>query len=72
MDIEFIEKVPQGAVPIPLAVPQMQPVYQQGMSDPEAALFYARVGRISFDGTSDPLDFLHAIETRTRTAHTEY
>ena len=42
------------------------------MSDPEAALFYARVGRITFDGTSDPLDFLHAIETRTRTAHSEY
>ena len=42
------------------------------MSDPEAALFYARVGRISYDGTSDPLDFLDTIETRTRTAHTEY
>ena len=42
------------------------------MSDPEAALFYARVGRISFDGISDPWDFLCAIETRTRTTHTEY
>ena len=47
-------------------------MYQQGMSDPEAALFYARVGRISFNGTSDMLDFVHAIETGTRTAHTEY
>ena len=72
VDAEFIAKAPQGAVPIPSAVPQMQPVYQYGMSDPEAALFHARVGRIPFDGTSDPLDFLHAIETRTRTAHTEY
>ena len=42
------------------------------MSDQKVALFYARVGRISFNGTSDLLDFLHAIETRTRTAHTEY
>ena len=42
------------------------------MYDPEAALFYAKVGRVVFDRTSDPLDFLHAIETRTRTAHTEY
>ena len=50
----------------------MQPMYQQGMSDPEAALFYTRVGKISFDGTSDPLEFLHAIEMRTQTAHTEY
>lgn len=42
------------------------------MSDPEAALFYARIGRIAFDGMLDPLDFLHAIETRTRTAHVDY
>ena len=57
---------------IPPTVPQMYPMYQQGISDPEAALFYVRVGRISFDGTSDLLDFLHAVETRTRTTHTEY
>ena len=50
----------------------MQPMYQQGMSDPEASLFYARIGRISFDGTSDPLDFLHAIEMRTWNAHSEH
>ena len=41
------------------------------MSDLEVALFYTRVGKVAFDGTSDPLDFLHAIETRTQTAHTE-
>ena len=42
------------------------------MSNPEAALFYARVGRISLDKTFDPLDFLHSIEMRTQTTHTEY
>ena len=72
MDAEFVTEAPQGAVPIPPAVPQMQLMYHQGMSDLEAALFYARVGRIFFNGKSDPLDFLHAIETRTRTTHTEY
>ena len=40
-------------------------MYQQGMSDLEVALFYAKVSMISFDGTSDPLDFLHAIEIST-------
>ena len=69
---EYVVETSQDSEPIPPAVPLMQQVYQQGMSDPEAALFYARVGRISFDGTSDPLDFLHAIKIRTRTAHTEY
>ena len=72
MDAEFVTKAPQGAVPIPPAVPQMQLVYHQGMSDHEAVLFYAKVGRIFFNGTSDPLDFLHTIEIRTRTAHREY
>ena len=42
------------------------------MTDPEAAVFYARVGRISYDGTTDPLDFLYIIESRTWTMHTEY
>lgn len=57
----------------PRVVPlYLLPAYQQGMSDLEAALFYAKVSRISFDGIFDPLDFLYAIETRTRTAHTEY
>ena len=68
----YIPEVPQSAVPIPPTVPQMQPMYQQGMSDPEAALFYTRVDKISFDDTSDPLDFLHAIEMRTQTTHTKY
>ena len=72
MSAEYMVETSQDTEPIPPAVPPMQQVYQQGMSDPEAALFYARVGRISFDGTSDPLDFLHAIETRTQTAHIEY
>ena len=52
MDTEFVPKAPQGTPLIPPVVPQMQLVYQQGMSDLEAALFYARVGKISFDGTS--------------------
>ena len=42
------------------------------MSDPEATLFYAKIGRISFNGIFNPLDFLHAIKTRTRTAYTDY
>ena len=42
------------------------------MSDPKVVLFYARRGRISNDGTSDPLNFLHVIESRTWTAYTEY
>ena len=42
------------------------------MSNLEVTLFYAKVGRISFDGIFNPLDFLHAIKTRTRTAYTEY
>ena len=53
----------------------MQPMFQQEaqvMSDLEAALYYARVGKVAFDGTSDPLNFLHTIETRTRTAYTKY
>ena len=32
------------------------------MLDLEAAVFYARVGRISYDGTSDPLDYTRAME----------
>ena len=42
------------------------------MSNPEVALFYARVIRISYDGTLDSLDFLHVIESGTWTAYTEY
>ena len=59
-DVTFALGVLQGAVSIPSAVPQMQPMYQQGMLDLEATLFYARVGMISFDGISDLLDLLHA------------
>ena len=53
----------------------MRPLFQQGaqiMSDSDATLFYARVIRISYDGTSDPLDFLHVIESGTWTVYTEY
>ena len=42
------------------------------MSELEIALYNARVSRVTFDRTSDPLVFLHVIETKTRTAHTEY
>ena len=75
VNAEFVAETLKDAEPIPPAVPLMQPMFQHGaqvMSDPEAALFYAKVGRVAFDGTSNPLDFLHAIETRTRTTHTEY
>ena len=68
----FSLEIQQGAAQIPSTVPQMQPIYQQGISDLEAVLFHARVGRISFNRTFDPLDFLHAVETRTQTAHIEY
>ena len=69
MSAEFVVETSQDIEPILPVVPLMQQVYQQGMSDLETALFYARVGRISFDSTSDPLDFLQSIETRTQTAH---
>ena len=65
-------ETPHDTEPVPPAIPQMQSMYQQGMLDPEVTLLYTRVGRISFDGTSDPLDFLHAIEMRTQIVRTEY
>ena len=42
------------------------------MSVIEAMTFYASIGRIFYDSTSDPLDFLQTIELRTRTVHTEH
>ena len=30
------------------------------------------MGRISFDGTGDALDFLNIVEARTRTCYTDY
>ena len=42
------------------------------MTDADALLLYSRVGRISFDGTGDALDFVNAIESMTRTGYTDY
>ena len=42
------------------------------MTDSNALLLYSRVGRISFDGTGDALDFINAIESRTRIGYTDY
>ena len=42
------------------------------MSDADAALLYSRVGRVSFDGTGDALDFLNIIEARTQTGYSDY
>ena len=42
------------------------------MSDVDALLLYSRVRRISFNGTRDTLDFISAIESRTRIRYTNY
>ena len=42
------------------------------MSDADTTLLYSTVGRVSFNGTGDALDFLNTIEARTRTACTYY
>ena len=42
------------------------------MTDADALLLYSRVGRISFDGTRDALNFINAIGSRTRTGYTDY
>ena len=42
------------------------------MTDVDAALLYSRVGRITFDGSGDALDFINTIEARTRTGYTDY
>ena len=41
----------------------------QEMSDAEAAALYTRVGRVSFDGTGDAMDFINTIEAKTRTGY---
>ena len=43
-----------------------------GMTYVDALLLYSRVGRISFDGTRDALDFINSIESKTRTGYTDY
>ena len=42
------------------------------MSNADAALLYSRIGRVSFDGIGDALDFINTIESRARTWHTDY
>ena len=42
------------------------------MIDADAALLYSIVGRISFNGSGDALDFINTIEARTRTGYTNY
>ena len=57
------------------AMPLVQKMLQQKnqeMSDADAALLYSKVGRVSFDGTRDALDFINTIEARTRTGYTDY
>ena len=44
----------------------------QGMTDANALLLYSRVGRISFDGTGDALNFVNVVESRTRIRYTDY
>ena len=44
----------------------------QEMTDADAAVLYTRVGRVSFDGTGDAMDFINTIEARTRTGYNDY
>ena len=38
----------------------------------DVAVLYTRVGKVSFDGTGDALDFINTIEARTRTGFNDY
>ena len=42
------------------------------MTDVDALLLYSRVGRISFDGTGDALEFINVIESRTKIGYIDY
>ena len=42
------------------------------MTDANAAVLYSIVGRLSFDGTGDAMDFINTIEARTRTGFNDY
>ena len=42
------------------------------MSDANAALQYSRVGRVSFDGMGDALDFFNTVKARTHIGYTNY
>ena len=53
-------------------IQQMLQQQNQGMTDADALLLYSKVGRISFDGTRDALDFVNDVDSRTRTGYTDY
>ena len=58
----------QGLAALNQTMPLVQQMLQQrnqGMSDANAALLYSRVGRVSFDGMGDALDFFNTVEART-------
>ena len=42
------------------------------MTNADAAVLYTRVGKVSFDGTGDALDFINTIEARNRTRSNDY
>ena len=42
------------------------------MTDADAAVLYTRVGRVSFDGTGDALNFINTLEARNRTRSNNY
>ena len=65
----------QGLTALNQAMSLVQKMLQQrnyGMIDADAALLYSRVGRITFDGFGDALDFINTIETRMRIGYTNY
>ena len=65
----------QGLAALNQTMPLVQQMLQQrnqGMSDANAALLYSRVGRVSFDGMGDALDFFNTIEARTWTGYIDY
>ena len=68
-------RINQGLAALNQAMPLVQQMLQQRnqrMIDADALFLYSRVRRISFDGTGDALDFINAIESRTRTRYTDY
>ena len=42
------------------------------MTDADAAVLYTRVGRVSFDGIGDALNFINTLEARNRTRSNNY
>ena len=42
------------------------------MTFADVAVLHTRVGKVSFDGTGDALDFLNTIEVRNRTRSNDY